>query len=99
MAMKNLELPTESTTPTTAASDRRATLSARRPEDVAESVARCVATGVAGLSVEDATGDPAAPLYELPVAVERIRAARRAIDAAGGDVLLTARDATTSTAR
>jgi 2-methylisocitrate lyase-like PEP mutase family enzyme len=58
---------------------------------VADSVARCVATGVAGLSVEDATGDAAAPLYDLPLAVERIRAARQAIDQAGGGVLLTAR--------
>ena len=41
---------------------------------------RCVATGVAGLSVEDATGDPASPLYELPQAIERVRAARDAID-------------------
>ena len=40
------------------------------PEGVADSVARCVATGVAGLSIEDATGDPTAPLYELPIAVE-----------------------------
>ena len=37
------------------------------PEDVAESVARCVATGVAGLSIEDATGDPKSPLYDLPL--------------------------------
>ena len=61
------------------------------PEDVAESVARCVATGVAGLSIEDSTGDPASPLYELPLAVERVRAARQAIDRSGEDVLLTAR--------
>jgi 2-methylisocitrate lyase-like PEP mutase family enzyme len=66
----------------------------REPEDVAESVARCVATGVAGLSIEDATGDPASPLYDLPIAVERVRAARQAIDQSGPrgkDVLLTAR--------
>ena len=63
----------------------------REPEDVAESVARCVATGVAGLSIEDATGDPASPLYELSIAVERVRAARQAIDRSGDDVLLTAR--------
>ena len=63
----------------------------RQPEDVAESVTRCVATGVAGLSIEDATGDPASPMYELSVAVERVRAARRAIDHSGEDVLLTAR--------
>ena len=64
------------------------------PEDVAESVARCVATGVAGLSIEDATGDATSPLYELPIAVERVRAARQAIDESGPlgkDVLLTAR--------
>jgi len=63
----------------------------REPEDVAESVAQCVATGVAGLSIEDATGDPTSPLYELPIAVERVRAARHAIDQSGEDVLLTAR--------
>ena len=63
----------------------------REPEDVAESVARCVATGVAGLSIEDATGDPASPLHELSIAVERVRAARQAIDRSGYDVLLTAR--------
>ena len=61
------------------------------PEDVAESVAKCVATGVAGLSIEDATGDSAIPLYELPIAVERVRAARQVIDESGHDVLLTAR--------
>ena len=63
----------------------------RDPEDVAESVAQCVGTGVAGLSIEDATGDPTSPLYELPIAVERVRAARHAIDQSGEDVLLTAR--------
>jgi 2-methylisocitrate lyase-like PEP mutase family enzyme len=61
------------------------------PEDVAESVTRCVATGVAGLSIEDATGDPSSPLFELPAAIERLRAAREAIDRSGSDVLLTAR--------
>jgi 2-methylisocitrate lyase-like PEP mutase family enzyme len=50
-----------------------------------------VATGVAGLSVEDSTGEPSSPLYELPLAVERIRAARQAIDRSGSGVLLTAR--------
>jgi 2-methylisocitrate lyase-like PEP mutase family enzyme len=58
---------------------------------VADNVTRCVATGVAGLSIEDATGDPESPLYDLPLAVERIRAARQAIDRSGCDVLLTAR--------
>jgi 2-methylisocitrate lyase-like PEP mutase family enzyme len=64
---------------------------ARDPEGVAESVSLCVATGVAGLSVEDSTGDPARPLYDLPVAVERVAAARAALDASGTGVLLTAR--------
>jgi len=63
----------------------------KKPEDVAESVRRCVATGVAGLSIEDSTGDPTSPLYDLPIAVERVRAARQAIDQSGEDVLLTAR--------
>jgi 2-methylisocitrate lyase-like PEP mutase family enzyme len=62
-----------------------------KPEDVAESVTRCVATGVAGLSIEDSTGDASSPLYDLPIAVERVRAARQAIDQSGEDVLLTAR--------
>jgi 2-methylisocitrate lyase-like PEP mutase family enzyme len=61
------------------------------PSEVADSVTRCVATGVAGLSVEDATGERSAPLYDLPIAVERIRAARQAIDQSGSGVLLTAR--------
>lgn len=61
------------------------------PKDVAESVTQCIGTGVAGLSIEDSTGDPSAPLYDLPIAIERIRAARQAIDRAGRDVLLTAR--------
>src|SRR4029078_5737023 len=62
---------------------------AHEPQGVAESVRLCVATGVAGLSIEDATGDKAKPLYDLDVAVARIKAARAAIDKAGGDVLLT----------
>jgi 2-methylisocitrate lyase-like PEP mutase family enzyme len=61
------------------------------PEDVAESVTQCVVAGVAGLSIEDATGNSSSPLYDLPTAVERVRAARRAIDRSGSDVLLTAR--------
>jgi len=64
---------------------------AHDPEGVAESVRLCVETGVAGLSIEDATGEPKRPLYELPHAVLRIAAARRAIDATGSGVLLTAR--------
>src|SRR5215472_8713192 len=63
----------------------------REPEDVADSVTRCIATGIAGLSIEDATGDSNSPLYDLPVALERVRAARKAIDESGHDVLLTAR--------
>jgi 2-methylisocitrate lyase-like PEP mutase family enzyme len=62
-----------------------------QPTDVANNVTLCVATGVAGLSIEDATGEPAAPLYDLSLAVERVRAAREAIDRSGSDVLLTAR--------
>jgi 2-methylisocitrate lyase-like PEP mutase family enzyme len=61
------------------------------PEGVAENVGRCVETGVAGLSIEDATGLPEQPLFELSEAVERIRAARAAIDSRGGDTLLTGR--------
>ena len=61
------------------------------PEGVAASVRRCVATGVAGLSIEDATGDRARPLYDLTQAVERLEAARAAIDESGPGVLLTAR--------
>jgi len=58
---------------------------------VAESVRLAIETGVAGLSIEDATGDADQPLYDLATAVERIRAARRAIDKAGGDTLLVGR--------
>jgi 2-methylisocitrate lyase-like PEP mutase family enzyme len=58
------------------------------PDAVADSVRLAVATGVAGLSIEDSTGDAAAPLFALDIAVARLRAARQAIDAAGGDVLL-----------
>jgi 2-methylisocitrate lyase-like PEP mutase family enzyme/ribosomal protein S18 acetylase RimI-like enzyme len=51
----------------------------------------CIATGVAGLSIEDATGDPANPLYDFDTALSRIRAARKAVDETGSGVLLTAR--------
>src|SRR5829696_3057635 len=64
---------------------------ADEPEEVAANVALCVATGVAGLSIEDATGDSASPLYEDRLAVDRVRAARAAIDASGLPVVLTAR--------
>ena len=61
------------------------------PEGVAESVKLCVETGVAGLSIEDSTSDPAVPLYDFELALARVRAARAAIDAAGGEVVFTAR--------
>jgi 2-methylisocitrate lyase-like PEP mutase family enzyme len=64
---------------------------AHDPEGVAANVRLCVETGVAGLSIEDSTGDRAKPLYDLGHAVERIRAARAAIDATGTGVLLTGR--------
>jgi len=58
---------------------------------VAESVRLAVETGVAGLSIEDASGDPRKPIFELNVASERLRAARAAIDESGGDTLLVGR--------
>jgi len=58
---------------------------------VAENVRLAAATGVAGLSIEDSTGDPEKPLFKLDEAVERIRAARGAIDRAGGGVMLVGR--------
>ncbi len=58
---------------------------------VAENVRLAVATGVAGLSIEDSTGDAARPLFTLDEAVERLRAARSAIDRAGGGVMLVGR--------
>jgi 2-methylisocitrate lyase-like PEP mutase family enzyme len=64
---------------------------AHEPENVAANVTLCVDTGVAGLSIEDGTGDEREPLYELSFAIERIKAARSAIDAKGVQVLLTAR--------
>jgi methylisocitrate lyase len=59
--------------------------------EVAENVARLVNTGIAGFSIEDASDDPAAPLIDAGLAVERIRAARHAVDQSGTGVLLTAR--------
>ncbi len=61
------------------------------PASVADSVKLAVATGIAGLSIEDSTGDPHAPLFPLDVAVERMKAARRAIDECAGDTLLIGR--------
>jgi 2-methylisocitrate lyase-like PEP mutase family enzyme len=62
-----------------------------RPEDVAANVASAVETGIAGLSIEDSTGDPHDPLFDETLAIERVRAARRALDQSGSGVLLTAR--------
>jgi 2-methylisocitrate lyase-like PEP mutase family enzyme len=64
---------------------------ADEPESVAESVKLCIDSGVAGLSIEDNTGRADAPLYEKNLAVERIRAARSAIDSSGMRVVLTGR--------
>jgi 2-methylisocitrate lyase-like PEP mutase family enzyme len=64
---------------------------AHEPAGVAESVRLCCETGVCGLSIEDYTGDKAKALYDFDLAVARVRAARQAIDAAGGEVLLTGR--------
>ncbi|HXQ40706.1 MAG TPA: isocitrate lyase/phosphoenolpyruvate mutase family protein [Candidatus Udaeobacter sp.] len=64
---------------------------ADEPSGVAANVARAVETGVAGLSIEDSTGRSDHPLYDLPQAVERIKAARQAIDRSNSGVLLTAR--------
>jgi len=61
------------------------------PEAVAANIARAMTTGIAGISIEDSTGDADDPLFEFALAVERVRAARRAIDASGKGVLLTGR--------
>jgi methylisocitrate lyase len=61
------------------------------PGGVAANVTAATATGIAGVSIEDSSGDKAAPLYDFALAVERIRAARRAIDGSGTGVLLTGR--------
>ena len=61
------------------------------PQDVGESVRLAVDAGVAGLSIEDATGDAAQPIHDLDMALARLRAARDAIDANGGDTLLVGR--------
>jgi 2-methylisocitrate lyase-like PEP mutase family enzyme len=60
------------------------------PDEVAANVTRCVATGVAGLSIEDSPKSET-PLYDFDLAVTRVKAARAAIDRAGGDVVFTAR--------
>jgi 2-methylisocitrate lyase-like PEP mutase family enzyme len=61
------------------------------PDDVAANVKLATATGIAGLSIEDSTADSQEPLYPLDFAVERVRAARQAIDESGTGVLLTGR--------
>ena len=61
------------------------------PAAVAANVARATATGIAGLSIEDSTGDGSNPLFDFALAVERIHAARHAIDESGTGALLTAR--------
>ncbi len=61
------------------------------PAELASNVRRCVETGVAGLSIEDSTGDKRTPLYDFNKAVARIAEARAAIDESGGDTMLVAR--------
>ena len=61
------------------------------PDGVYQSVRRCLETGVAGLSIEDASGSRTTPLYDLATALERLKAARAAIDASRSGVVLTAR--------
>lgn len=61
------------------------------PADVATNVLRATETGIAGLSIEDSTGDPSAPLFEFDLAVERMRAARRALNESGTGILLVGR--------
>lgn len=61
------------------------------PNGVAQNVRLCCETGVAGLSIEDSTGNADNPLHDFELALARVRAARAAIDKAGGDVLFTAR--------
>ena len=64
---------------------------AHEPDGVAANVRLCIDTGVAGLSIEDFSGDEANPIYDLDLAIARVKAARAAIDKAGGEVLLTGR--------
>jgi 2-methylisocitrate lyase-like PEP mutase family enzyme len=61
------------------------------PAEVATNVAEAATTGVAGLSIEDSSGDPANPLFDFTLSVERVQAARAAIDQSGTGVLLTGR--------
>ena len=61
------------------------------PQQVSENVKLAAATGIAGLSIEDSSGDEAQPLYEFDLSVERVGAARRAIDESGTEIVLTGR--------
>ncbi len=61
------------------------------PTAVGDNVTAATATGIAGLSIEDSTGDPSQPLFDFSLSVERIQAARRAIDESGTGILLTGR--------
>ena len=61
------------------------------PDGVAANVTRAARTGVAGISIEDSTGDEAEPLFPFELAVDRIRAARGALDASGSGIVLTGR--------
>jgi 2-methylisocitrate lyase-like PEP mutase family enzyme len=61
------------------------------PDGVAANVAAAARTAIAGLSIEDSTGDPSQPLFDFTLSVERVRAARRSIDGTAADVFLTAR--------
>jgi 2-methylisocitrate lyase-like PEP mutase family enzyme len=64
---------------------------AHDPAEVAANVRLCIDTGVAGLSIEDFTGDESTPLYDFDLALARVKAARAAIDKSGNDVVFTAR--------
>ena len=64
---------------------------AEDPEQVATNVRLAAATGIAGLSIEDSSGDASEPLFEFDLAVDRIRAARQAIDESGTGIVLTGR--------
>lgn len=64
---------------------------ARDPEAIATNVRRCIDAGASGLSIEDLSGDPKRPLFDLPLAVARVETARAAIDDSGSGVVLTAR--------
>jgi 2-methylisocitrate lyase-like PEP mutase family enzyme len=64
---------------------------ATAPAEVGANVTAATSTGIAGLSIEDSTGDASNPLFDFALAVERIRAARQAIDDSGTGILLTGR--------